>query len=58
MSNFNSREYMEAMQKANKHGGMLYPVRLVHVHGHVRRTCSCAGVWAGLGVAGQRTKDR
>lgn len=26
MSAFNSRDYMEAMQKANKYGGMLYPV--------------------------------
>jgi len=23
---FNQRDYMEAMQKAHKHGGMLYPV--------------------------------
>lgn len=26
MPAFNSRDYMEAMAKANKHGGMLYPV--------------------------------
>ena len=25
---FNQRDYMEAMQKAHKHGGMLYPVSL------------------------------
>lgn len=34
---FNQRDYMEAMQKAHKHGGMLYPVspllelRITHI---------------------------
>lgn len=31
MPAFNSRDYIEAMAKANKHGGMLYPVRLTCV---------------------------
>jgi hypothetical protein len=26
MPAFNTRDYTEAMQKINKHGGMLYPV--------------------------------
>jgi hypothetical protein len=31
MSAFNQRDYMEAMQKTHKHGGMLYPVCLVDI---------------------------
>jgi hypothetical protein len=28
---FNQRDYMEAMAKAHKHGGMLYPVSSLHL---------------------------